>query len=162
MHRRTFLSRTLTLAAAAGAPVASLAAQARSAPAKGALPRVTVYKTATCGCCSQWIEHLRANGFTVEHQDVSDSQLTAISMQSGVTDQVASCHTAHVDGYTVVGHVPADDIKRLLREKPDVLGISVPGMPMGSPGMEQGGVTQPFDTVTFSKGGKTAVFAKHQ
>ncbi|MCC7125595.1 MAG: DUF411 domain-containing protein [Acidobacteria bacterium] len=158
MHRRTFLARTLAVVAAA--PVTSLFAQSK--PAAGALPAVMVYKSATCGCCSKWMEHMRGAGFTVDHKDVSDAQLTALSMQSGVTDNVASCHTAHVDGYTVVGHVPADDVKKMLKEKPKVLGIAVPGMPMGSPGMEQGGMKQPYDTVTFVKGGKTAVYVSHR
>lgn len=108
------------------------------------------------------MDHLRANGFRVEAKDVSDAQLMAISMQKGVTDDISSCHTATVEGYTVVGHVPAADIHRLLKEKPAVLGLSVPGMPIGSPGMEQGNMKQPFDTVAFTKDGKRTVFARHR
>jgi hypothetical protein len=108
------------------------------------------------------MDHLRANGFRVEAKDVSDSQLTAISMQNGVTDDISSCHTAKVGAYTVVGHVPAADIHRMLKEKPAILGISVPGMPMGSPGMEQGNMKQPFDTVAFTKDGKRTVYASHR
>jgi hypothetical protein len=98
----------------------------------------------------------------VEAKDVPQSQLTAIAMQSGVTDELSSCHTAKVGNYTIEGHVPAEDIQRLLKEKPAVAGIAVPGMPMGSPGMEQGGRKQPFETIAFTKDGKKTVFATHK
>ncbi len=83
-------------------------------------------------------------------------------MQGGVTDDLSSCHTAKVGGYTVEGHVPAADIQRMLKEKPAIAGIAVPGMPQGSPGMEQGGMKDPFDTVAFTKDGKKTVYAKHR
>ena len=108
------------------------------------------------------MDHLRANGFQVEAQNVDDAKLSSISKQAGVTDELSSCHTAKVGGYTVEGHVPAADIQRLLREKPQVAGISVPGMPMGSPGMEQGGRKEPFDVIAFTKDGKKSVFAAHK
>lgn len=108
------------------------------------------------------MEHLRANGFQVEAQNVDDAKLSAIAKEAGVTDDLSSCHTARVGGYTVEGHVPAADIQRLLREKPQVAGISVPGMPMGSPGMEQGGRKDPFDVIVFTKDGKKSVFATHK
>ena len=108
------------------------------------------------------MDHLRANGFQVEAQDVNDAKLSAIAKEAGVTDDLSSCHTAKVGGYTVEGHVPAADIQRLLREKPQVAGISVPGMPMGSPGMEQGGRKEPFDVIAFTKDGKKSVFAAHK
>jgi len=98
----------------------------------------------------------------VEAQNVSDAQLRAVAIQSGVTDDLSSCHTAKVGGYTVEGHVPAADIQRMLKEKPAIAGIAVPGMPMGSPGMEQGGVKEPFDTVAFTKDGKKTIYAKHR
>jgi hypothetical protein len=98
----------------------------------------------------------------VEAQNVSDTQLNAIAIQGGVSDGLRSCHTAKVGGYTVEGHVPAADIHRMLKEKPAIAGIAVPGMPMGSPGMEQGGRKDPFDTVSFTKDGKTTVFEKHR
>jgi hypothetical protein len=97
----------------------------------------------------------------VEAHNVSDTRLAAVEREAHVPDDLASCHTATVGGYTVEGHVPADDIKRMLREKPAIAGISVAGMPMGSPGMEQGGVTQPFTTMAFTKDGKKSVFARH-
>ncbi len=93
---------------------------------------------------------------------MSDPQLNAIAIQGGVSDDLRSCHTAKVGGYTVEGHVPAADIQRMLKEKPEIAGIAVPGMPMGSPGMEQGGRKDPFDTVAFTKDGKKTVFEKHR
>jgi hypothetical protein len=98
----------------------------------------------------------------VEAQNVSDAQLKAVGMQGGVTDDLSSCHTAKVGGYTVEGHVPAADIKRLLAEKPTALGIAVPGMPIGSPGMEQGGRRDPYDVLLVAKGGGTRVFQSHR
>ncbi len=101
--------------------------------------QVSVFKTATCGCCSIWVEHLRANGFQVDAQNLEQDKLTAISRQAGVTSELGSCHTAKVGNYVVEGHVPAADIQRLLKEKPAIAGIAAPGMPAGSPGMEAGG-----------------------
>jgi hypothetical protein len=97
----------------------------------------------------------------VEANNVGDAQLRAIAMTAGVADDLASCHTAKVGGYAVEGHVPAADIQRLLKEKPAIAGIAVPGMPMGSPGMEQGGRKDPYDVIAFTKDGKRSVFAKH-
>jgi hypothetical protein len=93
---------------------------------------------------------------------VSDAQLSAIKLREGVTDSLESCHTAKIGDYTVEGHVPAADIKRMLAEKPKIAGIAAPGMPAGSPGMEQGGMRQAYDVVAFTKDGKTTVFARHQ
>ena len=93
---------------------------------------------------------------------MSDPQLNAIAIQGGVSDDLRSCHTAKVGGYTVEGHVPAADIQRMLNEKPAIAGIAVPGMPMGSPGMEQGGRKDPFDTIAFTQAGKKTVFAQHR
>lgn len=108
------------------------------------------------------MEHLQAHGFQVEAKNVSDPQLAAIGMTEGVTNDLASCHTAKVGGYVVEGHVPAADIQRLLKEKPAIAGIAAPGMPMGSPGMEQGGMKEPYDVIAFTKDGKKTVFAKHR
>lgn len=123
-----------------------------------AMPQMTVYKSATCGCCTSWIEHLQQNGFSVEAQNVDD--LAAIKGRHGVSPDLASCHTAVIDGYVIEGHVPADDIKRLLSERPAVEGLAVPGMPLGSPGMEQGPRKDPYAVVSFD-GDKRAVFARH-
>ena len=136
----------------------SVAAQQKSASAASA---VVVYKSPTCGCCSNWIAHLKANGFQVEAHDVGDAELRAVGKSAGLADNLASCHTAKVGGYIVEGHVPAADIQRLLKEKPAIAGIAAPGMPMGSPGMEQGGRKEAYDVIAFTKDGKTTVFAKH-
>jgi hypothetical protein len=98
----------------------------------------------------------------VEARNVSDAQLQAVSMQAGVTSDLSSCHTAKVAGYTVEGHVPAADIQKMLKDKPAIAGIAVPGMPMGSPGMEQGGRKDPFDTIAFTKDGTKSVYARHR
>jgi hypothetical protein len=97
----------------------------------------------------------------VEAHDVSDAQLSAVELQSHVPEDLQSCHTAKVGGYIVEGHVPADDIARMLREKPAIAGIAVAGMPVGSPGMEQGATKQPFTTMAFTKDGRKTVFARH-
>ena len=97
----------------------------------------------------------------MEANNVSDSQLNVVAIQSGVPADLQSCHTAKVGGYIVEGHVPAEDIQRMLKEKPAIVGIAVAGMPLGSPGMEQGGMKQPFSTIAFSKDGKRTVFARH-
>lgn len=121
-------------------------------------PTIVVYKTPTCGCCSKWLDHLKANGFTVMAQNRDD--LTPIRRQHGVPQAVTSCHTALVGSYVVEGHVPAADVKKLLQEKPAVKGITVPGMPIGSPGME-GPNPQKYETLAFTSDGKTSVFARH-
>lgn len=127
-----------------------------------ALPKVTVYKTSTCGCCRVWIDHLKSNGFTVEAMDLTASGVRAVSKAAGLKDEDTSCHTAKVGDYTVEGHVPAADIKRMLKEKPAIAGIAAPGMPIGSPGMEQGNVKQPYDVIAFKKDGTSTVYAKHK
>jgi hypothetical protein len=98
----------------------------------------------------------------VEVQNVSDQKLLAVGAEAGVTNDLASCHTAKVGGYTIEGHVPVADIQRLLKEKPAVAGIAVPGMPMGSPGMEQGGRKDPFSVIAFTKDGKKSVYATYK
>ncbi|MCU7815730.1 MAG: DUF411 domain-containing protein [Candidatus Thiodiazotropha sp. (ex Rostrolucina anterorostrata)] len=119
---------------------------------------IVVYKSPTCGCCSAWIKHLQKNGFSVEMHDRKNMQLVKNSL--GVPNHLQSCHTALVGGYIVEGHVPADDITRLLKEKPAVKGVTVPGMPMGSPGME-GPRKDKYDVLTFEKNGKTRVYSSY-
>ena len=97
----------------------------------------------------------------MEARNVSDSQLTSVAIQSGVPADLQTCHTAKIGGYIVEGPVPAEDVQRMLKEKPAIVGIGVGGMPMGSPGMEQGGNTQRFNTMAFTKDGKQTVFARH-
>jgi len=119
---------------------------------------VVVYKTPTCGCCGKWVEHLQKAGFTVTVHDMND--LSYIKSNNGVDGRIASCHTALVDGYVIEGHVPAEQIRRLLTERPDVTGLAVPGMPIGSPGMEvESGRVDPYDVLAFDRTGQTSVFA---
>lgn len=119
---------------------------------------ITVYKSPACGCCSKWVDHLKENGFTVRAEDVRD--LNAVKARYGVKPHLASCHTAVVDGYVVEGHVPAASIRRLLRERPAVKGLAVPGMPVGSPGME-GPNPERFDVVTFDAAGRAEVYDRY-
>ncbi len=128
-------------------------------PLTAAEPAMTVYKTKTCGCCGKWVEHLRANGFTVNIKEVEGTE--EIRRQFGVPDQLASCHTGVIAGYAVEGHVPAADVRRMLKEKPKGKGIAVPGMPLGSPGMEQGPRKDPFSVVLFGDKGGPVVFQKY-
>lgn len=121
-------------------------------------PAVTVYKSPTCGCCTKWVDHLKAHGYTVTAKDVDN--VDPLKAELGVPSQLASCHTALVGGYVIEGHVPAQDIDRLLREKPKVVGIAVPGMPLGSPGMEAAR-KDAYEVLTFDANGATKVFAKH-
>lgn len=138
--------------------VAAVLAGAVHALAAPPAPEITVYKSATCGCCSKWVEHLKANGFKVTAHDVQS--LDSVKRNYGVPQRLGSCHTAVIDGYVIEGHVPADSIKRLLAERPKVKGLAVPGMPIGSPGMEQGSQRQPYEVVAFREDGATRVYER--
>jgi hypothetical protein len=151
-------TKGFVIAAAVAATGLGLAAQAQ----KPAAPHVVVYKTSTCGCCHNWVAHLRQNGFSVEAHDVAQARLNQMGGEVGITQDLASCHTARVDGYYVEGHVPAADIRKMLKERPKITGIAAPGMPIGSPGMEQGGAKDPYDVVAFTKGGPTTVYVRHR
>lgn len=120
---------------------------------------LAVSKSATCGCCGEWVQRMRAAGFTVKETIVADP--AAVSRKAGVPDSLRSCHTTRVGGYVIEGHVPAADIKRLLKEKPNAIGLSVAGMPMGAPGMEHGNHVQRFDTILIGPDGRKTVWAKH-
>ena len=135
---------------------------AEQKPAATPAQKVTVYKTSSCGCCRLWVDHLKASGFDVQAMDVSSADVRNVSKTAGLPDDGVSCHTAKVGNYVVEGHVPASDIKRMLKEKPAIAGIAAPGMPMGSPGMEQGSAKEPFDVMAFTKDGKMTVYAKHK
>jgi hypothetical protein len=127
---------------------------------KAMLPAMTVYKSPTCGCCTLWVQHLEKAGFEVT--EINTPQMSPIKQQFSVPAALGSCHTATVGGYFVEGHVPAADVKRLLQEKPDVFGIGVPGMPMGSPGMESpSGETQPYSVSQVNKDGSLSIFSSH-
>jgi len=143
--------RVFVLAAAATLLGGALQAGAQSKPL------VVVYKSPACGCCGEWVKHMAANGFRVDVKDVDD--VTPIKRRSMVPDSLASCHTALVGGYAIEGHVPASDVWKLLRDRPRVIGLSVPGMVVGSPGMEQG-TPQPYATIAFDERG-TRIFARH-
>jgi hypothetical protein len=149
-----------------GAKVAPASAPATAKPhahanhSPVASPIVLVHKSPTCGCCANWVEHLRKAGFTVQVDETNE--LGAIKERVGIPAAKGSCHTAEVGGYFVEGHVPAGDIRRLLAEKPDARGLTVPGMPMGSPGMEMPGMATPKYAVELvRKDGSTEVFAEH-
>lgn len=150
------MSKTLrnTLAGALMALVVSVSAQAGEA-----LATVTVYKSPSCGCCDDWVRHLEDHDFEV---DVRDTQnLNPIKEEAGLTPALASCHTAFVDGYVIEGHVPAGDIRRLLQEAPDARGLSVPGMPVGSPGMEMGDRQDAYQVLLFNEQGQSKVFSSY-
>lgn len=118
-----------------------------------------VIKTPTCGCCSEWVERMRAAGFTVKTRDVADT--APIARAAGVPDQLRSCHTAKVGGYVIEGHVPAADIKRLLAQRPKAVGLSVPGMVAGSPGMEMAGRSDRYQVLLIRADGAPTVWATH-
>ena len=120
---------------------------------------VEVYKSPTCGCCNEWVKHLKANGFSVKAHDVPD--VAHYKTAFGLPITLGSCHTAKVGGYVIEGHVPANEIKRLLKERPAISGLAVPGMPIGSPGMEQGAHKDRYDVMSFDKQGKIGVYARY-
>jgi len=143
--RRTLLVASFS-AAALGIP--------GLAPAQS-LPQVTVYKGPSCDCCNAWVKHLRANGFRVEAHEVGD--LGRTRQQYGVPQALASCHTATVGGYAIEGHVPAADIKRLLKERPKAAGLAAPGMPQDAPGMDLA-TGEPYDVLLFTADGRHKVY----
>src|SRR6266849_1523433 len=140
------------------AAIASLILAAISSPSQSSGPLVTVFKTPTCSCCGKWVEHLKANGFAVKVQEVNST--TASERQYRVPRNMESCHTAVVDGYTIEGHVPAAEIRRLLSERPKVVGLAVPGMPMGSPGMEAAH-SDAYSVFVFDESGHASVYASY-
>ena len=120
---------------------------------------VVMYKDPNCGCCGKWAEHMRTHGFKVK--EVATTQMGQVKGEAGVPQALGSCHTAKVGGYVVEGHVPAADVRRMLTEKPAIAGISAPGMPMGSPGMEMGDHKDRYDVLLLAADGTTSVFASH-
>ena len=149
------MKRRTILAAAAGlSTLAVLPTRAASS-----WPPVDVFKSATCGCCKAWVEHLKAAGFDVRVTDVDDT--TAARKRLGMPDAFGSCHTGTVGGYVLEGHVPAADVKRLLAAKPKAVGLAVPGMPVGSPGMEVGTRRDPYDVLLVERNGRSTVFARY-
>lgn len=132
-----------------------------AAPAATVSPAALhVVKSRSCGCCGKWVDHVRNHAFAVTTEDVED--VSPFKQQAGITPRLASCHTAFVEGYVIEGHVPAADIQRLLAEKPDAIGLTVPGMPMGSPGMEiEGGHVDAYEVLLIERDGSTRVFSRY-
>lgn len=149
LTRREFLASSSALLAIAGLPL--------DRRLSVAVPTVTVYKSPTCGCCGKWVEHVKANGFNVAVHDVAD--VTPMKQTMGVPETLYSCHTAIVGKYVIEGHVPADLIHKMLDTKAAFLGLAVPGMVNGSPGME-GATKDAYDVIAFERGGKTTVYAR--
>lgn len=136
----------------------AVAAQVASAEASEA--DFVVYKSPTCGCCNGWVDHMREAGYTVETVDIPQyADLQAVKRERGVPGDLGACHTGVVEGYTIEGHVPAESVERLLRERPDIKGLAVPGMPIGSPGME-GPNPQPYEVIAFTEDGERSVFER--
>jgi hypothetical protein len=141
------------------ADLASIMLVALPLAASAAGPVIEVYKSATCGCCKEWVKHLQANGFQVNAHDVANP--SDYRQKFGMPDQYGSCHSATVQGYALEGHVPAADIKRLLATRPKATGLAVPAMPLGSPGME-GPRKDPYDVFLVQQGGKATVYKHYQ
>lgn len=157
MNRRKLLHTSVAVAAATLAGL-GLAAQ----PPR---PMVEVWKTASCGCCKDWIKHLQASGFEVKTHDVSNDRKAEVRQRLGLAEKFGSCHTALVNGYVLEGHVPAREVQRLLKDKPVAVGLAVPGMPVGSPGMdgpEYGGLKDPYDVLLVQRGGTARVFQSYR
>lgn len=154
MTKATLTRRDLILysPAAALVPVAARAAE----------ETLYVAKSPTCGCCGAWIDHMRQAGFKVEVENLEYDALQRLKARLGVVPKHASCHTAQVAGYVIEGHVPAADVTRLLLERPEGLGVSVPGMPVGSPGMEMGGQRDPYDVVLMKQQGQEEIFQAYR
>lgn len=155
LSRRNFVAALpFAFAACSGAAGSSNASEAAKIT-----PELVVYKTPTCGCCNAWVDHVRAAGFSVRTVEVEDTGFVA--SQYNVPAALRSCHTAIIDGFAIEGHVPAREIRRLLAERPPVAGIAVPGMPVGSPGMEMGGRKDAFNVLAFTRDGRVATFATY-
>ena len=139
--------------------VAAPAVHAQQKPAP-TTPQLTVYKSPTCGCCAKWVELMQANGFAATVTNMPD--VTPVKIKHGVPRQLVSCHTTLVGGYVIEGHVPVEDVRRLLKEKPaNVIGLAAPGMPAGSPGMDVPN-SPPYDVLSFDKNGGTKIYATHK
>jgi hypothetical protein len=160
---RSLCRLALVIAVVATSHTAFAQTKAAPAPAKApvasAKTPVTVYKSPTCGCCGKWVEHMQAVGFACTTNNLPD--VAPIKAKHGVPTELQSCHTSLVGGYVIEGHVPAEDIRRLLKEKPAIVGLAAPGMPAGSPGMDVPN-SPAYDVIAFDKTGKTTVFATHK
>jgi hypothetical protein len=137
----------------------SLPFLSRTVSANGS--KIMVFKIATCGCCDAWVAHMQQAGFKTATENLSKSKMLDLKKHAGLTSEYASCHTAFVNNYVVEGHVPSGDVLMLLSQKPDALGLTVPGMPRGSPGMEMGDHRDPFDTLLILRDGNSELFKSH-
>lgn len=130
-------------------------------PNYSGITEMTVYRSPSCGCCGVWVDHAKKHGFKIE--DIKTEEMEALKQKHNVPAELASCHTTIIDGYVMEGHIPADDIKRFLAEKPDdLVGLAVPGMPIGTPGMEAKDIKQPFQVLAFNDKGEVKVFKEYQ
>lgn len=170
MKQRTPLPRAIAscllalVVTACSQAVTTSIESAHAAPPRQAVeattPKIIIHRDAYCGCCHLWVEHLRKEGFTVD--DRVEEAMSPVKERLGILPAHASCHTAEIEGYVVEGHVPASDIRRLLRDKPAIRGLVLPGMPLGSPGMEVDGVdAQPYTVLALGKDGSTKPYAEH-
>jgi hypothetical protein len=157
LNRREWL-RVAVAGVATGVVGRRLFAEPAAGGTLAAPTEITVYKSPSCGCCAKWVEHMQGAGFKVTVKDVDD--VAPVKREMGVPASLESCHTGVVGGYVVEGHVPADLVQRVLREKPKLAGLAVPGMVTGSPGMEMGARKDPYDVIAFDRSGKTRVYAK--
>ena len=156
MQRRVFVARIAGLVAVG---VVGRRLWGEVPGGMGSTP-ITVYKSTTCGCCTKWVDHIRANGFAPVVHD--EEEMEALKNKLKVPEGVRSCHTAQIDGYLIEGHVPASDIRRLLAERPKTAGLAVPGMPPLTPGMAPPGVDpRDYEVVSFQLDGSTRLFARH-
>ena len=154
MQKRSFLNAALALmgTSALNTPLAAWAT---------AKPQIEVWKSASCGCCHDWITHMETNGFELKVHDVTDAAKNTLRAQLGLAEKYGSCHTALINGYVVEGHVPARDLLRLLKERPKALGLTVPGMTIGSPGMdgpEYNGRKDPYAVLLVQRDGSSTVY----
>jgi len=160
IERTLFTGLLLAAASLISACQAQSTDEATLAETEASTTEMTVYHDPNCGCCGKWVDHMRANGFSVE--TVPTREMNGIKLDLGVPRNLPSCHTAVVGDYVIEGHVPADDVKRLLTEQPGAAGLSVPGMPLGSPGMEMDDRRMAYDVIRFDEDGDTTVFNHYQ
>lgn len=156
MQQTRLTRRTALLSLAAGLVVGLRPATADATP-----PSIRVVKDPNCGCCSAWVEIIEADGFNATIEQLEYDALQAHKAASGIPERMTSCHTAHVDGYVIEGHVPPADIRRLLAERPDAVGLSVPGMPYGSPGMGPETEREAYSVYLIRRDGSTGVFSAY-
>lgn len=153
------ISRRAVLGQSLAAWGVAVLTQPLTALARAETKQLTVWKTPTCGCCGDWVSHLRKSGFEVAINDVNDT--APIRKKFGLADKFGSCHTARLNGYVIEGHVPAQQLNRLLAEKPVALGLAVPGMPMGSPGMEVGSTRDAYSVLLVRLDGSSRIYQSY-